>query len=63
MSRDKSQLELENERLKIALEFYGNENNYFDDDIASDGTVYKFSSIEEDNGRLAREALTQCAKK
>jgi len=45
--------------LKETLEFYANENHYFDADIRSDGYVVEESSIDKDYGKLARKALSK----
>lgn len=48
--------------LKLAireLEFYSNEDYYFDYDIASDGTVYKTTTMEMDLGSTAKRVLSE----
>ncbi len=64
VSPKKLRAELENKRLREALEFYADENNYYTkiDCVGDDGgevsmTFSSHSPLEADEGKRAREAL------
>ncbi len=50
-------LEIENGRLRHALKFYADEDNYWNEDAI--GEEYEYCPIQDDGGEKAQEALKE----